>query len=209
MCLGAYTEEMLMDNAARSIIPQLIRNSGTKDRVIILYGSWMDGVHGVLLDALTSGGVLCLRSTEQLILTENIRWIFKMRSIDSTPPYRRAQCRTIQLDQDHLTWNFLVQSWMAMLPAGLQFVELLLEFLVPPVLDYNSRLDTSVIRASGYHPIKGIKQMLTLVKTLADGWIDALSRKQATLDYDFRTGLQSALVIHFFKLKFNIEINKY
>ena len=194
MCLGAYTQEMLMDNAARSIIPQLIRNSSAKDRLIILHGAWMDGVHDVLLDALNSGGILCLRSTEQLVIPENIRWIFKMHSIDSFPPHRTAQCRMIQLDHDHVTWNCLVQSWMTTLPAGLQFLELLLGFLVPPVLDYNSGLDCAFIRSSGYHPIKSVKQMLALIKTLAEGWIETISRKQVTLDYELRTGFQSALV---------------
>lgn len=195
MCLGAYTEEMLMDNATRSIIPQLIRNNTTKDRIIILYGPWMDGVHDILLDALTSNGILCLRSTEQFILPENIRWIFKMHSVDSVPLHRRAQFRTIQLDQDHVTWKCLAQSWMTTLPTGLQFLENLLDFLVPPLLNYNSGVDSKFTRSTGYHPIKAVRQMLMLTKMLLDGWMEILNKKQTTIDYECRAGLQSTMVI--------------
>ena len=191
ICIGAYTEEMLMSKAGRSIIPQLIRNNSTKERLIVLYGPWMEGVHDVLLDAVISGGVVCLRSTEQLILPPNIHWIFKMHSIGSTPRHRMAQCRTIQLNEEHVTWNCLVQSWMTTIPAALHFLENLFDLFLTPILDYNSALGLS---SSGYHPIKAVKHMLTLIKTLAEGPMDTLNKKQLTLDYELRTCIQSTFL---------------
>ena len=198
ICVGAYTEEALMNNMSQSIIPQLVQRSATdRELLIILYGPWMSGVQDVLLEALSTEGrgILSLPSTEQMTLPEHVHWVFEMSSIENVSPGHVAQCRLIPLDgQSHLTWRCLFQSWLATLPPVLIFLDPLLTLLLPAVLEHVESLDEWAKSASGYHPIKAVKHLLSLIRCLTDPSAEALGKKQATLDTDMRTQLQACVI---------------
>lgn len=201
ICIGAYAEEDLMSNMSTSIIPQLVQRCVDPDKgdlLIALNGPWITAVHDVLLEALSTEGrgILILPSTEQTRLPDNVHWVFEMNSIEHVSPGHVAQCRLIHLDgQNHLTWNSLVQSWLATLPAVLHFLDPFLNMMLPAVLDYiNSSVDDKIKTASGFHPIKGVQHLLALIRCLTDASTEALTKKQATLDADMRCQLQGSVI---------------
>lgn len=211
ICIGAYTEDALMSDASHSIIPQLVRHSATivdKEVLVVLYGTWMDGVHDVLLEALCGDGVMCLKSTEQLILPENLHWCFEMSSIERVSPAHVAQCRLIHLDgQRHLKYECLLRSWLATLPVSLAFVEPLLNFLLPAVLDYIKGLDEKYRKASGYHPVKAVKHLLSVVRSLTESAVEVASKnKQAAMETEARAGVQAAIL---FAIQWTLAVPAY
>lgn len=201
ICIGAYGEEDLMSDMSTSIIPQLVQRSLDPDKgdlLIVLNGLWMTAVQDVLLEALSTEGrgILILPSTEQTRLPDHVHWVFEMNSIEHVSPGHVAQCRLIHLNgQSHLTWDSLVQSWLATLPAVLHFLDPLLHVMLPAVLDYvDSSVDDKMRTASGFHPIKAVKHLLALIRCLTDPSAEALAKKQATLDPDMRCQLQASVI---------------
>jgi hypothetical protein len=201
ICIGAYAEEDLMSNMSTSIIPQLVQRSGGPDKgelMIVLNGPWITAVQDVLLEALSTEGrgILILPSTEQMTLPDHVHWVFEMNSIEHVSPGHVAQCRLIPLDgQNHLTWKCVVQSWMATLPPVLLFLDPLLNLILPSVLEYvDSSVDHRVRTASGFHPIKAVKHLLSLIRCLTDPSTEALAKKQAVLDPEMRAQLQGTVL---------------
>jgi hypothetical protein len=202
ICIGAYAVEDLMSNMSTSIIPQLVQRSGGPEKgadlVIVLNGPWITAVQDVLLDALSTEGrgILILPSTEQMTLPDHVHWVFEMNSIEHVSPGHVSQCRLIPLDgQNHLTWKCLVQSWMSTLPPVLLFLDPLLTTILPSVLEYiESSVDDRVRLASGFHPIKAVKHLLSLIRCLTDPSAEALAKKQATLDPEMRAQLQASVL---------------
>lgn len=198
ICIGAYTEELLMNNMSQSIIPQLVQRSGPERELLIaLYGPWLNGVQDVLLEALSTEGrgVLSLPSTEQMTLPSHVHWVFEMSSIEHVTPSHVAQCRLIHLDgQNHLNWNCLLQSWLATLPPVLLFLDPLISMILPAVLIYIEDLGQPAKTVCGYHPIKTVKHLLALIRSLTDPSVEALGKKQATLDPEMRTLLQACVI---------------
>ena len=220
ICIGAYDPETLMSNATDAIIPQLVhaaaslKDSTVTETLIVLDGLWMTGVHDVLIGALSADGhgVLCLPSGEQIVLPSQIRWCFEMRRLDNISPGQVAQCRVIHLDgRSHLNWQCLVKAWLAsglFPPVIVQLIDPLLNLVVPAVLERVDSLDGKHRIATGFHPVKAVKQMLALVRN----WIETIvssetlaliaatssskkSKDQSQLlDTETRTQLQAGII---------------
>lgn len=198
--IGAYTEKGLIKDINRSIIPQMIRQAASdpnKQTIIVLCGYWMDEVHGTLLEALSEEGrnILCLKSTEQMVVPENIRWVFEMNGIENVTPAQSAQCRLIYLDgQRHLTWRCLYDSWVSSLSQVLHFMEPLFSMLLPPTLEFVEGLDAKSKMRSGYHPVKAVKHLFKLIRYLTDHTAELLNKKQIALDVDLRSQIQASVI---------------
>ena len=212
ICIGAYTEDALMSNASHSIVPQLVRHSSSdagKETLLVLQArTWMEGVHDGVLDALCGDGVLCLKSTEQLVLPDNLHWCFEMASIERVSPGHLAQCRLIQLDgQRYLSYKCVLASWLATLPVSLVFIDPLLNLLIPAVLDYVRGLEERFKRASGFHPIKAVKHFLSVVRSMTEAAAEAASKnKQAAMEAEARTGVQACVL---FAIQWTLAVPAY
>lgn len=120
-----------------------------------------------------------------------------MSSIEHVSPGNVAQCRLIHLDgQRHLTYQCLLSAWLSTLPPALNFLEPLLSFLLPVVLDFVAGLDKRVQTATGFHRVKAVKQLLTVVRTLTDCAVaeatgGKTSGKQTVLDAEVRAWIQA------------------
>jgi len=123
-----------------------------------------------------------------------------MSSIERVSPAHAAQCRLIPLDgQRHLTYQCLVSSWLATLSPTVLFIEPLLSLILPAVLDYTRSIEERARLASGYHPIKAVKHLLSLIRSMTDGVVleatgGKTSTKQTVLDTDVRTWIQASIL---------------
>lgn len=198
--IGAYTEKALINDIGHSIIPRMIRQASSdrnKQTIVVLCGSWMNQVHGTILEALSEEGrgILCLKSNEQMVIPENVRWVFEMNSIENVTPGQSAQCRLIYLDgKRHLTWRCLYDSWASSLAQVLHFIEPLLSMLLPSALEFVEKLSPRIKLRSGYHEIKAVKHLLKLIKYLTDPTAELLNKKQIVLDADLRAQIQASII---------------
>ena len=191
--VGAFTEESLMNDATHAIIPQIINDGKGQRKMVVLDGAFIEGVQDRLLDGILSKDrILCLSSTEQLVVSQNVYLVFEMSTISSISPHHIAQCRLVHLGEQHVTWTCLIESWLkSVLPANLEFPDQLVTFLLSASLEYNASLDH---HQTGYHAIKVVNQMLSLVAELIQPTIDAVNKKHGTIDNEVRQYFQCAVI---------------
>ncbi len=200
ICTGAFDEDALMSNTTHSIIPQMIRGTSssssrsTPAKMLVLDGEFIDGVQDRLLDALSKERVLCLRSTEQMVLPDNVYFAFEMSGAAShaISPHHIARCRLISLDQGHVTWSCLVKSWLkTAVPPVFAFLEQLFVVFLPPLIEFNVSLEH---QTTAYHSIKAVSHMLPLITALIQPCSDSLAKTRGVVDTETRTYVQGAVV---------------
>ena len=194
ICTGAFTENDLMSNNTRSIIPQMIRSCAGHKKIIVLDGQFIVGVQDRLLDALSKERILCLRSTEQVVLPDNVHFVFELNAdaaCQAISPHHIARCRLIYLDNTHVKWSCLIKSWIKTIPPVVAFLEQIFNLLLPPLLEYNSKM---VHHSTSYHPIRAVGHMLPLIGALIQPSFEPIAKNKNQVDNETRQYLQGCVI---------------
>nr|XP_018918133.1 PREDICTED: dynein heavy chain 7, axonemal [Bemisia tabaci] len=124
---------------------------------------WVENIKSVLDPTET----LSLSSGENIRMSDSMSFLFETTTLKEASPGTIARCNVIYVDPTALSWQHVVDSWMACLPKEwinfrAVFVTMF-NWLIPPCLSFVETSCTKVLRVTNNKIVKSLTQFVKML----------------------------------------------